>query len=249
MEAMDFSDSEFEFTLAEIVEMETIYKEIGVESLDQEFCQRLATSFSCSSNRMGKTTVTWDQVHAWFQEKQSDSKPKLTSSSMALKLFVDLSGPNISNSAPQSFKRRSSGDKVKDLSELQFEARSSRDNAWYDVASFLTYRVLCTGELEARVRFAGFGNAHDEWVSVRTDVRERSIPLEPSECDRVKVGDIVMCFQDRGYQAVYRDAHIVEIQRQSHDNTRCTCIFVVQYYHDNSEENVRLERICCRPSE
>lgn len=95
----------------------------------------------------------------------------------------------------------------------------------YDVASFLNYRVLCSGELvrvfytyyifiggyvntqaaedfeswfaiqEVRVRFAGFRNTDDEWVNVRRAVRERSIPLEPSECQRVKVGDLVLCFQ------------------------------------------------------
>jgi hypothetical protein len=95
----------------------------------------------------------------------------------------------------------------------------------YDVASFLNYRVVCSGELvrvfytyyifivgyvntqpdegfescfaiqEVRVRFAGFRNTDDEWVNVRRAVRERSIPLESSECQRVKVGDLVLCFQ------------------------------------------------------
>lgn len=48
---------------------------------------------------------------------------------------------------------------------------------------------------EVRVRFSGFGKEEDEWVNVRTGVRERSIPLEPSECDKVNVGDLVLCFQ------------------------------------------------------
>lgn len=48
---------------------------------------------------------------------------------------------------------------------------------------------------EVRVRFSGFGKEEDEWVNVRTGVRERSIPLEPSECEKVKVGDLVLCFQ------------------------------------------------------
>lgn len=45
------------------------------------------------------------------------------------------------------------------------------------------------------MRFAGFGNEEDEWVSVKRGIRERSIPLEPSECDRLNVGDLVMCFR------------------------------------------------------
>ena len=32
-------------------------------------------------------------------------------------------------------------------------------------------------------------------MNVKRAVRERSIPLEPSECPRVKVGDLVLCFQ------------------------------------------------------
>lgn len=46
-----------------------------------------------------------------------------------------------------------------------------------------------------RVRFAGFGKEEDEWVSVTKAVRERSIPLEHSECDKVNVGDLVLCFR------------------------------------------------------
>lgn len=48
---------------------------------------------------------------------------------------------------------------------------------------------------EVRVRFSGFDNRHDEWVNVNTSVRERSIPVVPSECGRVKVGDLLLCFQ------------------------------------------------------
>lgn len=245
MEIKDSWDTVAEFTLAEVREMESIYKEIGDESLDQEFCQQLATSFSGSSHRLGKSTITWEQVHTWFHEKESLSNPELTTSPLALKLFVDLSGPSFPNFIPPSFKKRSSGDRVKDLTELAYEARSSRDFAWYDVASFLSYRVLTTGEVEARVRFAGFSNKDDEWVDVRNAVRERSVPLEPSECDRIKVGDMVMCFREREYEAVYRDAHVMDIQRQSHDNTSCTCLFVIRFYHDDSEEHVSLGRMCC----
>ncbi|XP_048233731.1 protein SAWADEE HOMEODOMAIN HOMOLOG 1 isoform X2 [Ricinus communis] len=139
--------------------------------------------------------------------------------------------------------------KVTDLSELIFEARSSRDNAWYDVAAFLNYRVLSTGELEARVRFSGFRNTDDEWVNVKRAVRERSIPLEPSECHRVKVGDLVLCFRERFDQAVYCDAHVVGIQRRPHEAASCRCIFVVRYDHDNTEEAAQLERLCCRPTQ
>ncbi|XP_002515974.2 protein SAWADEE HOMEODOMAIN HOMOLOG 1 isoform X1 [Ricinus communis] len=236
-----------EFTLAEMVEMENIYKELGEESLDSEFCERLATSFSFTANRAGKPAITWEQVQSWFEDRQKESRPRVSPSPLSLKLFVDLSNAKISSDAPES--SRNSKGKVTDLSELIFEARSSRDNAWYDVAAFLNYRVLSTGELEARVRFSGFRNTDDEWVNVKRAVRERSIPLEPSECHRVKVGDLVLCFRERFDQAVYCDAHVVGIQRRPHEAASCRCIFVVRYDHDNTEEAAQLERLCCRPTQ
>lgn len=48
---------------------------------------------------------------------------------------------------------------------------------------------------EVRVRFVGFGAEEDEWVNVKKAVRERSIPFEHTECDKVKVGDLVLCLQ------------------------------------------------------
>lgn len=48
---------------------------------------------------------------------------------------------------------------------------------------------------EVRVRFVGFGAEEDEWVNVKKAVRERSLPLEHSECHKVMVGDVVLCFQ------------------------------------------------------
>ncbi|XVF74514.1 hypothetical protein PTKIN_Ptkin13bG0116400 [Pterospermum kingtungense] len=214
------------------------------EALNTEFCQRLASNFSCSSNRMGKSAVTWQQVQIWFQEKLLKTQTKQVPSPMALKLFVDLSDAN-SNKPPEIFQRRKGS--VEDIKELSFEARSSKDFAWYDVESFLSYRVLSTGEVEVRVRFTGFDYREDEWVNVETAVRDRSIPLEPSECHMVKIEDLVLCFQDREDYQVYFDAHVVDIQRNSHDARGCTCIFLVCYDHDYSEENVLLERLCRRP--
>lgn len=45
------------------------------------------------------------------------------------------------------------------------------------------------------MRFVGFGLGEDEWVNVRKAVRERSVALENSECNKVQVGDIILCFQ------------------------------------------------------
>ncbi|KAG5229143.1 protein SAWADEE HOMEODOMAIN [Salix suchowensis] len=231
---------DFEFTLFEMLEMENLFKESREEALAPQFCEKLASSFSYAPSRAGKEAITPRQVQSWFQDRLKKSQPQVASSNMALKLLTNLSDASTSFGATES--------NASDLSELIFEALSSKDNAWYDVASFLNYRVLCSGELEVRVRFAGFRNTDDEWVNVRRAVRERSIPLEPSECQRVKVGDLVLCFQEREERAVYCDAHILEINRQLHDINSCRCTFVVRYDHDDIEEKVQLDRLCRRPT-
>ncbi|KAL2544825.1 Protein SAWADEE HOMEODOMAIN-like protein 1 [Forsythia ovata] len=141
----------------------------------------------------------------------------------------------------------SAGEKDQDLSKMEFEARSSTDGAWYDVEKFLLHRCLRSGEIEVCVRYVGFGAEEDEWVNVRNDVRKRSVPLEHSECQKVKVGDLVVCFQERQDQARYYDAHVIEIERRLHDIRGCRCIFLIRYEHDSKEERVRLRRLCCRP--
>ncbi|KAF8086909.1 hypothetical protein N665_0609s0039 [Sinapis alba] len=254
MDAPEDSSHYFtDFTLAEIVDMETLFKELGDQSLLKDFCQTVASSFSCSVNRKGKSSITWKQVQGWFQgrlEKQNQPKPKTLPSSPLLILDLSNLGSARDAETPENVTsgQRQKG-KASDVSDLAFEAKSARDDAWYDVASFMTYRYLRTGELEVRVRFSGFDNQHDEWVNVKTSVRERSIPVEPSECGRVKVGDLLLCFQDREDEALYCDAHVVNIKRGSHDHRSCNCVFFVRYEFDDTEEQLGLESICRRPEE
>ncbi|CAN1190209.1 Protein SAWADEE HOMEODOMAIN HOMOLOG 1 [Linum perenne] len=236
-------DDDFEFTIAEMMEMKNVYKKIGEEALDPLYCRKIASRFSVSSNRTGKPAITWQQVHNWFLGKHKLSEA--TPTPMPLKFCIDLSDNTaVENVLPVCLTKRA---KASDLSELIFEAKSSKDYAWYDVASFLNYRVVCSGELEVRVRYAGYRNTDDEWVNLKRAVRERSIPLEPLECRKVKVGDLVLCFRERYEQAVYYDAHVVEIQRQMHDSEGCKCIFLVCYDVDHVKDKVGLEWICRRP--
>ncbi|CAH8353879.1 unnamed protein product [Eruca vesicaria subsp. sativa] len=254
MDAPEDSSHYFtDFTLAEIVDMETLFRELGDQSLLKDFCQTVASSFSCSVNRNGKSSITWKQVQGWFQgrlEKENQRKSKTVPSSPLQ--IVDLSNlggvRDAGNHENVTSGQREKG-KASDVSDLAFEAKSARDDAWFDVASFITYRYLRTGELEVRVRFSGFDNQHDEWVNVKTSVRERSIPVEPSECGRVKVGDLLLCFQDREEEALYCDAHVVNIKRGVHDHRSCNCVFFVRYEFDDTEEPLGLESICRRPEE
>ncbi|KAL8170486.1 hypothetical protein V2J09_022290 [Rumex salicifolius] len=246
MEAFPLQESLPVFTQSEVTEMENLFREVGEESLRQDFCEDLAASFSSSTARARKPTVSWKQVQSWFQDRKNESAFCIGSATLGLRGPISLSKASVTNKTPEtSIVPR--GAKTSELSDLAYEAKSSKDSAWYDVASFLNYRMLTTGELEARVRFSGFGNSHDEWLNIKTAVRPRSIPLEASECHRVKVGDLVLCFQERSDYALYVDAHVIEIQRRLHDIKGCRCIFVVRFDYDDVEEKVQLSRICCRP--
>ncbi|XP_059303184.1 protein SAWADEE HOMEODOMAIN HOMOLOG 1 [Lycium ferocissimum] len=273
----DFMETDEElpdFTLAEAMEMTTLFKGLKKKPISQELCQELATKFSCSPYRTGKSSIKWEQVQTWFLNRQIKRAAKANSglvdekepdvprsrrgrpkskktSSLVFSRNYNTGGytrlPDCAFDMPQRPKV-SAAEMAKELSGLAFEAQSAKDLAWFDVGSFLNFRVLRTGELEVKVRFAGFGNEEDEWVNVKKGVRERSVPLQPSECDRLNVGDPIMCFREDEYLAVYGDAMLVDIQKELHDNTTCTCIFVVRYDLDKAEEKVTLDKICCRPT-
>ncbi|PWA62102.1 homeodomain-like, SAWADEE domain protein [Artemisia annua] len=151
--------------------------------------------------------------------------------------------------APQHlppFSAPSSG-RFTDNSQMEYEAKSARDGAWYDVSTFLSHRAIDTGDPEVLVRFAGFGAEEDEWVNVRKNVRQRSLPCEASECVAVLSSDLILCFQEGKEQALYFDAHVLDAQRRRHDVRGCRCRFLVRYDHDQSEEIVALRKICRRP--
>ncbi|XP_015170137.1 protein SAWADEE HOMEODOMAIN HOMOLOG 2 isoform X4 [Solanum tuberosum] len=142
---------------------------------------------------------------------------------------------------------QSVGRSASDNTQMEFEAKSARDGAWYDVSSFLSHRSVENGDPEVLVRFAGFGAEEDEWVNVRMHVRQRSLPCESSECVAVLPGDLILCFQEGKEQALYYDAHVLDAQRRRHDVRGCRCRFLVRYDHDQSEEIVPLRKVCRRP--
>lgn len=226
--------------------MENLLKEPGELSLGRDLYMRLAKRFNCCKDRAGKPAIKWAEVQTWFLSRQ---QPIKLQNGVSVKLAEKLSAvpESCSNKALQICVT-SEGGMVPDLSKLEFEARSATDGAWYDVQTFLTYRLLSSGESEARVRYAGFGAEDDEWVNVKKNIRERSLPIEHSECGKLKVGDLVVCFQESGEMARYFDAHILGIQQKMHDIRGCRCLFLIRYDHDSTEERVQLKRLCCRPS-
>ncbi|VAI52235.1 unnamed protein product [Triticum turgidum subsp. durum] len=126
----------------------------------------------------------------------------------------------------------SDGDKV------MFEAKSGRNGAWYDVAAFLSHRFTETKHPEVLVRFTWFGPEEDEWVDVCKCVRQRSL-----QCVTVMPGDLILCFKEGKEQALYFDAHVLQVQRRMHDIRGCRCRFLVCYDHDHSEELVPLSKV------
>ncbi|KAF3341969.1 protein SAWADEE HOMEODOMAIN 1-like isoform X2 [Carex littledalei] len=192
------------------------------ELLDRNFCQQLARQFK--------------SVQEWFENKLTCLHTQFTH---LPSLPVDneneneiASNTSLSNNDLQEADER---DKMPDLDKLEFEARSSRDFAWYDVGTFLAHRIS-NDQVEVKVRYADFGADEDEWINVKRAIRVRSVPVESCECTKVQVGDLVLCFREGSNEAVHYDAHIVEIERKQHDIRGCRCLFLIRYDHDETEK-------------
>ncbi|CAL5081062.1 unnamed protein product [Urochloa decumbens] len=264
--------SSVRFSPSEIARMEKLSAEKKEQVLDDKFCQKLAEEFNRSAARSGSKALQATQVQGWFlnkfpvsatkptcvptasQEKASasevnvsDSEKKSAASASEEKLFpLDTSISNNEDEVSPVFPSETR-DKIPELEELEFEAKSAKDSAWYDIAMFLAHRRNKAGEVEVRVRFEGFGAGEDEWVNVKRSIRQRSIPVEPSQCKSIVEGDLVLCFREGNDEALHFDAHVLEVQRKQHDIRGCRCVFLVKYDHDQSQERVSLKRLCRRP--
>lgn len=223
------------FTTAEIEKMEKSLNETGDKCLNVEFFKKLTRSFNSASGRAGKQKLKWSEVQSWYQNNQSDYASK------------DKNPDASTLKEPDETTLTSKGDEEHDYSKLKFEAKSSKDGAWYDVEKFVTYRNSRSKQTEARVRFVGYGPDDDEWLNVKESIRECSLGIDHSECQILKPGNLVVCFQEKNESAKYYDAHIVEIKRKMHDARGCRCDFRIRYNHDNVEETVDLNRLYRRP--
>ncbi|KAK4778663.1 hypothetical protein SAY86_006191 [Trapa natans] len=247
--------------------MEAILQDHNNTMPARELLDALAEKFSNSEERKGKMMVQMKQVWNWFQNKRYAIRAKSTKPPVKLSASPNFQiepnpvrnvpqpvatavvAPNAAPAVKLSNFTLASGSvgKGPDASIMEFEAKSSRDGAWYDVANFLSHRHLETGDLEALVRFSGFGVDEDEWLNIRKCIRQRSLPCEASECVAVLPGDLILCFQEGKEQALYYDAHVLDAQRRRHDVRGCRCRFLVRYDHDESEEIVPLRKVCRRP--
>ncbi|XP_022848451.1 protein SAWADEE HOMEODOMAIN HOMOLOG 2 isoform X1 [Olea europaea var. sylvestris] len=277
----------FRFNHAEVSEMEAILQAHNCAVPAREILEALAQKFSASAERSGVVEVTVKQVWNWFQNRRYAVRAKASKTTVPAQMNMPQEDHTAARIAPQTPQTQpapsapvksmpqvphpitapsgqSAGKTASDNSQLEFEAKSARDGAWfllvndndflshvfllrYDVATFLSHRSLETGDPEVLVRFSGFGPEEDEWVNVLKNVRQRSLPCESSECAAVLQGDLILCFQEGKEQALYFDARVLDAQRRRHDVRGCRCRFLVRYEHDQSEEIVPLRKICRRP--
>ncbi|KAL9248578.1 sawadee homeodomain homolog 2-like protein [Drosera capensis] len=243
----------FRFTPMEVAQMEAIFQEHNHNNQlpAKEMSEALAEQFSKSAERAGKITVQGKQVWNWFQNKRYALRAKMVKTLGKLTVTSmprnEVASFRIAPQGPQTVAVPSGGKTGVENSQLEFEAKSARDGAWYDVQRFLSHRYVETGDPEVLVRFVGFGTGEDEWINVRRNIRPRSLPCESTECVVVLPGDLILCFQEGKEQALYFDAHVVDAQRRRHDVRGCRCRFLVRYDHDQSEEIVPLRKLCRRP--
>ncbi|WCJ32222.1 sequence-specific DNA binding transcription factors sequence-specific DNA binding [Euphorbia peplus] len=255
----------FRFMSNEVTEMETILQEHNNAMPTRDVLEALAEKFTESTDRKGKTIVQMKQVWNWFQNRRYAIRAKSSKAPVKLNvspMFREESTPVRTVPQPVAAPITAPLPPTPTMpipsvpnttrtptenSYMEFEAKSSRDGAWYDVGTFLSHRHLDTGDPEALVRFAGFGPDEDEWINIRKHVRQRSLPCEASECVAVLPGDLILCFQEGKDQALYYDAHVLDAQRRRHDVRGCRCRFLVRYDHDQSEEIVPLRKVCRRP--
>ncbi|KAI5571271.1 hypothetical protein POPTR_011G097500v4 [Populus trichocarpa] len=253
----------FRFMQNEVTEMDAILQEHNNTMPAREVLVSLAEKFSESPDRKGNIQVQMKQVWNWFQNRRYAIRAKSNKTPMKLNItpmprddLVAARGLSQQVAAPipgavpattPASSAAGAGRATSENSYMEFEAKSARDGAWYDVGTFLSHRYLDKGEPEVLVRFAGFGPDEDEWLNVCRQVRQRSLPCEASECVAVLPGDLILCFQEGKDQALYFDAHVLDAQRRRHDVRGCRCRFLVRYDHDQSEEIVPLRKICRRP--
>ncbi|VAI63969.1 unnamed protein product [Triticum turgidum subsp. durum] len=220
----------FRFTHAEVAKMEEVLNEIDAMP-KRPVIQGLIDHFNASPDRSGngKVPVQYNQVRNWFHNRRS------AQSQRARKMMLTPVDEEHHPVAGSYFGNISS-----DGGQVQFEAKSARNGAWYDVAAFLSHRFTETRDPEVLVRFTWFVPEEDEWVDVQKCVRLRSL-----QCVAVLPGDLILCFKEG--KARYFDAQILQVQRRRHDVRGCRCRFLVCYDHDHSEECVSLSKVCRRP--
>ncbi|KAF7081762.1 hypothetical protein CFC21_085673 [Triticum aestivum] len=242
------------FTHAEVAKMLEVLRDLNAMP-KRPIIQGLTDDLNASPDRSGdgQVPVQYSQVHTWFQNRRYTQKrrgERPPAQGKMLPTGAEAQHPasyRVQSSCPSNSESQS-GNASSDCGLVQLEAKSPTNGAWFDVAAILSYRFSETGDQEIQVWFSGFGAEEEEWINVCKSVRLRSLPCIDTECVGVLPGDLILCYQVRKEQALYFDAHVLEVERRTHDLRGCRCSFLVRYDHDHSEEMVPLRKVCRRPS-
>ncbi|MCO5587823.1 hypothetical protein L7F22_041775 [Adiantum nelumboides] len=242
----------FRFLPNEVTRLLNLYEDCKYSGPSNKVLQDLVEKFSKAREQDGKVSVSRRQVLQWFQNRRWAIRKKEAEMQSARvsdkESFLESTQTTItppSDDLDEATPITPPSDEI-DMSTVEFEAKSAKDGAWYDVRTFLEHRILDSGP-EVRVRFAGYGPEDDEWVDVRSAVRERSLACEESDCTSILRGDIVLCFLEGTKQALFYDAYVVDVERRKHDIRGCRCRFLVQYEHNGSMGILPLRKLCRRP--
>ncbi|KAG8364901.1 hypothetical protein BUALT_Bualt18G0046700 [Buddleja alternifolia] len=163
----------FRFNSVEVGEMEAILQAHKYAVPSREILEALAQRFSSSAERSGKAEVSMKQVLNWFQNRRYALRAKAARTSVSGQVNVSpmpkddqaiaknapqapqmqptpstavRSLPQVPYTVPGPLAVQSAGKNALGNSQMEFEAKSARDGAWYDVASFLSLRSLETGD-------------------------------------------------------------------------------------------------------
>uniref|UniRef100_R7W752 Uncharacterized protein n=1 Tax=Aegilops tauschii TaxID=37682 RepID=R7W752_AEGTA len=151
----------FRFTHAEVAKMEEVLRDLdGMPK--RPVIQGLIDHFNASPDRTGdgRVPVQYNQVRNWFHNRRSAQSQR--SRKMMLPPVAEGHHP-----VAGSY----SGNISSDGGHVQFEAKSARNGAWYDVAAFMDHRFIETRDPEGKEK-ARYVDAHVLQVQRRRhDVR------------------------------------------------------------------------------
>jgi hypothetical protein len=122
--------------------------------------------------------------------------------------------------------------------DLQLEARSAADGAWYDCALVFT-------SARPMIRFVGYGSEDDEPLRSLRHLRFSSLATEPSDCPAVRAGAAVTAFRRSPEAELWVDATVAAKRPGAHARgAPCDCCYTVAWADAQGQTAVGLQDIC-----
>uniref|UniRef100_A0A804MMP8 Homeobox domain-containing protein n=1 Tax=Zea mays TaxID=4577 RepID=A0A804MMP8_MAIZE len=155
----------FRFLPSEVAEMEARLLQLNNGIPTRAVLQTLADKFSASPERAGKVAIQPKQVWNWFQNRRYSHRAKTPRAASSPPAKMTPSGADhhqhaanasafraaqLSSVAAAHHGSSSTGKNPVESVSVEFEAKSARDGAWYDVAAFLSHRLFESGDPEGK---------------------------------------------------------------------------------------------------